>query len=125
MKSTKFWLVLIGALLVLSLAASLLLFSGGDGAAAALVYQDGVCIRRIDLSRVDEPYSFTVEWEGGYNTIEVERGRIRVAEADCPDRICVLRGWASGGAAPVACLPHKLVIRLEGGGDSGIDGAVG
>lgn len=125
MRSTKFWLILTGTVLALSLAASLLLLAGGNGAATALVYQDGVCVRSIDLSQVEEPYSFTVEWEDGYNIIEVERGRIRVSEADCPDRICVRRGWMWDSAAPIACLPHRLVIQLEGGGDSGIDGVAG
>lgn len=124
MKSTKFWLILIGAVLAVSAAASAAIFLGKVGNATALVCQDGVCVETIDLSRVDEPYSFTVEWEGGYNIIEVERGRIRVAEADCPDQICVRQGWISTDVAPIACLPHKLVIRLTGGGGD-VDGAVG
>ena len=126
MKSTKFWLILTGTLLLLSAAAGAFLWFGRGGEAqTALVCQDGVCIRTIDLSQVEEPYSFTVEWEDGYNIIEVERGRIRVSEADCPDRICVRRGWMWDSAAPIACLPHRLVIQLEGGGDSGIDGVAG
>lgn len=126
MRSTKFWLLLVGALLVLSAGAAGLLWLGGQGQAEiARVYQDGVCIRSIDLSQVDAPYSFTVEWEGGRNVIEVERGRIRVAEADCPDQICVRRGWVADSAAPIACLPHKLIIQLEGGGDDEIDGVAG
>ena len=125
MKSNKFWLILIGAVLVLSLAASLVIFLGGDKATAALIYQDGVCIRRIDLTGVDAPWSFTVEWEGGYNVVEVDRGRIRVAEADCPDQTCVRQGWRSAGTVPIACLPHKLVIQLEGGGDNPVDGVAG
>lgn len=125
MKSTKFWLLLIGALLLLSAAASAIVWYGGrEESQTALVYQDGVCIRSIDLSQVEEPYSFTVEWEDGYNVVEVERGRIRVSEADCPDRICVRRGWVWDSAAPIACLPHRLVIQLEGG-MSDVDGAVG
>ena len=74
---------------------------------------------------MDKPFSFTVAWEGGYNVVEVERGRIRVAEANCPDQICVRQGWLSNSAAPIACLPHKLVIRLEGGEEAGIDGVTG
>ena len=124
MKSTKFWLVLLGAALAVSAALSALLFLGGRDNTLAVITQDGTVLRTIDLSRVEEPYSFPVEWEGGTNVIEVERGRIRVAEADCPDQICVRRGWVSNSAAPIACLPHKLVIQLTGGGD-GVDGVVG
>lgn len=125
MRSTKFWLSLIGALLLLSAAGSAVLWLGRGEAQTARVYQDGVCIRSIDLFQVEEPYTFTVEWEGGYNTIEVERGRIRVSEADCPDHICVRRGWVSDSAALIACLPHRLVIQLEGGRDNPVDGVAG
>lgn len=34
-------------------------------------------------------------------------------EADCPDQVCVHAGWLTDSAAPIVCLPHRLVIRLE------------
>ena len=124
MKTQKFWLFLVGALLLVSAAASVLIFRGRAEASAARIYQDGECIRTIELDRVDAPFSFTVEWEGGYNLIEVERGRIRISAADCPDQVCVKQGWISGGAVPIICLPHRLTIEIvDGGGD--LDGAAG
>ena len=89
MKPTRFWIRLIGAVLAVSAVLSALLFFDARDHTVALVYQDGTCIRTIDLEKVDAPYSFTVQWEGGSNRIEVERGRIRVARADCPDGVCV------------------------------------
>lgn len=124
MKSQKFWLFLVGAILLVSAAAAALVFRGRAGDSTAFLYQDGVCIRTIALSGVDAPFSFTVEWEGGYNVIEVERGRIRVAQADCPDQVCVRQGWISNSVVPVACLPHRLVIQLESAG-GGVDGVTG
>lgn len=124
MRSTKFWFILLGTVLVLSAALTAALYLNQRGDMTAEIIQDGVCIRTIDLSRVEEPYSFTVEWGGGYNTVEVERGRIRVSEADCPDQVCVRRGWSAQGVGPIACLPHKLVIRLSGGTQE-VDGAAG
>lgn len=124
MKSQKFWLFLVGAILLVSAAAGALVFRGRAGDSTAFLYQDGVCIRTIALSGVDAPFSFTVEWEGGYNVIEVERGRIRVAQADCPDQVCVRQGWISNSVVPVACLPHRLVIQLESAG-GGVDGVTG
>ena len=124
MKTQKFWLFLIGALLLVSAAASVLIFRGRAEASAARIYQDGECIRTIELDRVDAPFSFTVEWEGGYNLIEVERGRIRISAADCPDQICVNQGWISDSTVPIVCLPHKLMIEIVSGG-GGLDGAAG
>lgn len=124
MKSQKFWLFLVGSILLVSAAAGALVFRGRAGDSTAFLYQDGVCIRTIALSGVDAPFSFTVEWEGGYNVIEVERGRIRVAQADCPDQVCVRQGWISNSVVPVACLPHRLVIQLESA-SGGVDGVTG
>lgn len=124
MKTQKFWLFLVGAILLVSAIASVLVLRGRTGTSTAFVYQDGECIRTIALDDVNKPFSFTVEWEDGYNVIEVERGRIRVAAADCPDQVCVRQGWISNSVVPTACLPHRLVIQLESAG-SGVDGATG
>ena len=48
--------------------------------------------------------------------MEVRPGAIRVSEADCPDKICVGMGWLTDGAAPIVCLPHRLMIRRRGAG---------
>lgn len=57
---------------------------------------------------------------GGYNRIRVEDGAVFVAEADCPDQICVREGKKHRGGDTIACLPHELIIVLEGA-DSGTD----
>lgn len=128
MKSTKFWIAVVGALLAVSAGLSVWLLSGKDTGATALIYQNGVCIETIDLSAVTQAVSLRIEWEdGGYNLVSIEPGRICVAEANCPDQVCVRQGWSSNGATPIACLPHRLVIELSGetGADTGIDAAVG
>lgn len=79
----------------------------------ANVYQDGRCIYSVDLSLVTEGYELVIADEIGENTLRMEPGRICVIRADCPDQTCVNMGWLSHRAAPVVCLPHKLVIQLE------------
>ena len=105
-------------------AAWLLLRDGDTDAPTARILRDGVLLEEIDLDQVDEPYSFTLEDGSGANTVQVERGRIRISAADCPDQVCVKQGWISGGAVPIICLPHRLTIEIvDGGGD--LDGAAG
>ena len=105
-------------------AAWLLLRDGDTDAPTARILRDGVLLEVIDLDRVAEPYSFTLEDGSGANTVQVERGRIRISAADCPDQVCVKQGWISGGAVPIICLPHRLTIEIvDGGGD--LDGAAG
>ena len=77
--------------------------------------RDGVVLQRIELDRVTEAYTFSVDCpEGGTNVVEVRPGGIRVREADCPDRVCVGQGWLTDSAIPIVCLPHRLVIQLAG-----------
>ena len=128
MKKTSFWVILIAAVALLAGVAAVWLQIRGAGATIANIYQDGVCIRSIDLSSLTETVPFTVEGPAGTNTIEAEHGRIRVSHAECPDQVCVEMGWRSDGASPIVCLPNKLVIRLENTAASAtpeIDGVTG
>jgi len=111
-------------LVLLGISAAALYFQTKDPGAArtAFIYQDGKLLRRIDLSRVAEPYTFTVEAPGGgYNTVRVEPGKIGISQADCPDRICQKMGMTENSAYPISCLPHKLLIQIssaDGGPDA-------
>ena len=91
----------------------------------ARILLDGTLMDEIRLDKVGASFSFTVEGaDGGFNIIQVERGRIRVSHADCPDQICVDQGWISDGTVPIVCLPHGLVIEITGGGED-LDAAAG
>ena len=72
-------------------------------------------VKTIDLEKVEKPYTFKLKTgEGHYNTIAVDKGSISIIEADCPDQLCVHQGKISDGLKPIVCLPHELVIRING-----------
>lgn len=113
------------ALAAAACAAFLFLRPGGEERPVARVTLAGEVLAEIDLSAVEEPYSFTAEdGTGGTNTVLVEPGRIRVSEANCPDHICVAQGFISDGTVPIVCLPHQLMIEITGGGED-LDAAAG
>ena len=62
-----------------------------------------------------EAYEFEVTTPYGNNTVRVEPGAICVTHADCPDQICVFQGRLTGSGIPIICMPHRLVIEIEGG----------
>ena len=105
-------------------AAALLLQRGGAPSPTARITRDGVLLEEIGLDQVDQPRSFALEDGSGSNTVTVERGRICISEADCPDQICVRQGWISDGTVPIVCLPHRLMIQIVGG-EEGLDGGAG
>lgn len=122
MKGKAIMFLLLAA--VAASAAVLLLRGGGEDSPVARISRDGALLEEIDLNKVDQPYTLTFEDESGSNTISVEKGRIRISEADCPDRICVDQGWISDGTVPIVCLPHRLMVEIEGGGGD-LDGGAG
>lgn len=80
----------------------------------AKVYLSGKLQKTIDLKNVKEPYDFTVtNVQGGYNVIHVEKGKICVSKASCPDKICVKRGYVTSKAAPAVCIPNGVVIEVD------------
>jgi len=122
LRSDRFWLLILGAVVIVSATIALLFLR--EPASYAHIYKYGVLAETVSLNTVTNPYTITIEDSLGTNVIEVERGRIRMLEADCQDRTCVRQGWASGVATPIVCLPHRIVITFEGGSPD-IDAVVG
>ena len=112
-KTLKNDIVLIAALLLVALAAWGLLRLTRARGAEAVVTVDGATVAALPLS---EDAVLTVgEGQGFSNVIEVSGGRVRVRDADCPDRLCVRTGWVSRDGESIVCLPHKLVVTVRGG----------
>lgn len=87
------------------------------------IVQDGIVIYTFNLS-VTEDQMLEIEYEGRINTVQIEGGRIRMLEADCPDKICVHMDWLSSGAMPIVCLPNHLVIEYAVSDDNHLDAVI-
>jgi hypothetical protein len=83
----------------------------------------------IDTVSLGVDREFGVGKGGSYNLIEVRDGRIRVAEASCPDKTCVHTGAKGRAGDLIVCLPNRLQIKIEGGGadepENGVDAVSG
>ena len=77
----------------------------------ALVKVDNKVVFSADLG---EDCSQKITTEDGYNIIEIKNGVVRVKEADCRDKICVNHRPIDKTGETVVCLPHKLVVEIEG-----------
>lgn len=117
-KKTKIWIAVLLSVVLLGLLGFFTLSRLGGGTIAVITV-DGQEYERIDLSRVTESYDIEIDTKYGHNTVHVEPGRIAVTQANCPDGICVAQGAIDRGGVPIICMPHRLVVKIEG---SGIDG---
>ena len=60
------------------------------------------------------------------NRVVIEDGAARMEWADCPDQLCVNHRAVSKNGESIICLPHELVVTVEGEEtDGGLDGMAG
>ncbi len=124
-RSNRFWLWLLGALMVLSGAIAFWVFTRTAAGTTAVVTLDGREVCRVDLATLTEGYTVSYTGEGGItNVVEFAPGGVRVREADCPDQVCVRQGWIKTGVAPIVCLPNRLTIKITDGQPGQLDGLV-
>ena len=111
-KTLKNDILLILALLVLAGAAYGILRLTREPGNEAAVTVDGQLVLTVPLTR--EATVTVGENRGFRNVVEVSGGRVRVLDADCPDRLCVRQGWIRYSGESIVCLPHKLVVAVRG-----------
>lgn len=56
-----------------------------------------------------------IRTERGTNVLVIEEGQAYIRDADCPDRCCVRQGRISRWGESLICLPHRVVVEVEGG----------
>lgn len=76
---------------------------------------DGQEVKKIIFDKKIIGKTIPMETEFGYNLIEIGDGKVRVIEADCPDKLDVKQGYISEPNEIIVCLPNRLVIEIIGG----------
>jgi hypothetical protein len=46
--------------------------------------------------------------------IEIHNGAIRVAESDCPKKLCKHTGWVRTPGRSIVCVPNRVLIEVKG-----------
>ena len=59
--------------------------------------------------------------DDGYNLLVITDGEAQITQANCGDHTCVRTGAISQTGQSIICLPHKVVVRIEGGTTSDVD----
>ena len=122
MRSKMKWgdFVIIGA--VLLLAGAMLAFFAAKASGDTLyaeVWQNDTLIERVQLTDATDR---TIKLDG--NTIVLSGKTAKIADADCRDQVCVRTGTLTHAGQAAVCLPHRVVLKLVGVNDSGIDAVV-
>ena len=77
----------------------------------AVISVDSEIIEKIDLE-THKNNTFSLENVKGV-VFEVNNGKIRIIESDCPDKICVKTDFLDSKSEKIVCLPKKLIVEIE------------
>ena len=91
--------------------------------ATAVIYIDGEIYQSIELEKADESYELKLPCSPEAKLL-VEKGCISFIQADCKDKLCIGTGKLSHRGDTAACLPAKVVVTIENGGEKEIDALV-
>ncbi len=116
MKKADF--ILIGAVVCVALLIGVILYFAGNNGAYAEVEVDGKVVETLPLG---ENTTYEISTENGTNTLVIEDGCAYMADADCPDLICVKHRKISKKGESIICLPHKVIVTVVGGDDAEAD----
>lgn len=94
-----------------------LLFFRGKPATEISVVLNGKVVRTMPL---DTDGEFAIE---GVGKVVVKDGKAFVSDMTCPDKICEKAGKISAFGNSVVCLPNRLSVTVDSGGE--VDAVVG
>ena len=61
----------------------------------------------------------------GTTEVEIKNGRARIVRSPCKLKVCIKSGYIQYADRLSACLPNKVVVRIEGETQRGLDAVVG
>lgn len=118
------WGDLLVAAVILVVAAglfSLTAFAGRSEAGSVILTHQGRLIRTWSAGDLQEAGEEEIEAGGFHYRLEWGEGRVRFAEADCPDKVCVQSGWVGRRGSIAACVPGGVILKATGNPDAGGD----
>lgn len=61
----------------------------------------------------------------GTTEVKIHQGRARIVRSPCKLKVCIKSGYIQYADRLSACLPNKVVVRIEGESQRGLDAVVG
>ena len=82
------------------------------------VYVNNKLTKTFDLNKDRE---YFIETKFGYNLLIIKNNKVRILDADCPNKICVDKGYISKNGESIICLPHHVVVTVESDEEKTVD----
>ncbi|MTI48519.1 MAG: NusG domain II-containing protein [Firmicutes bacterium] len=120
---TKWDKLLIVFIIIISISGLYIVKSGAfnNGTKYVIIEIDGEEYKKVSLGPNMAGETLEINSKFGHNTIEFDKDRVRVIDADCPDKLDVKQGWISNAGEVIVCLPNHLVIEIVTEGNNNTD----
>jgi len=118
MKVTRADKILIGFLLVFNLALFVKLYSPAKKGSWVLVEVNQKEIERLPLTQNQVVH---VQGPLGETEVEIREGKARIVRSPCSKKLCIKSGFIEYADRLAACLPNRVVVRILGESQRGVD----
>jgi hypothetical protein len=110
-------LIAIAAVGVIVLTAVVAYGPGGGQVSAVLTGKGGEWVYPLSVDR-----EIRVAGPLGDTIVEIQNGAVRIKDSPCPNKTCIAAGSIERTGQWLACLPNRVMIRIEGRrADVGVD----
>lgn len=83
------------------------------GKTYVLIEINGKLYQRVSLGEDGPNLKISVPVTTGENIVEIDRDRVRMLYAQCPDKDCMRQGFISRPGQMIVCLPNRMVIKIQ------------
>ncbi len=81
--------------------------------------------REVSRHRLSENRVVPVKGKLGITEVEIEQGKARILHSPCKNKICIKAGDIQYADRLIACIPNRIVVRVIGEKQRGVDAIVG
>ncbi len=112
-------LILIVVILVLALLGGGYYYLNREEGAKVVILVDGERFKELPLN---QNTSMIIETGNDHiNELEIKDGYATIKEANCPDKRCVHQKDIHYEGESLVCMPHQVIVTVEGGETSDLD----
>ncbi|MCL2678066.1 MAG: NusG domain II-containing protein [Clostridiales bacterium] len=112
-------LLLLAGILLISGLALVFVLGGSPGAQVKIVGAQG---KILGVYALNEDRTIEIDEGGCMNIIVISGGQAQMSHANCPNQLCLRQKPIGKTGQSIVCLPNKLLLMIEGGDPSGLDG---
>jgi len=112
-------LILVGVILIIAFVGILFMFLTKEEGGELVITVDGKVYKTLPL---DTDITLSIgEESGDYNILQIKEGKVTMTDANCPDKYCVKHRSIHYKHESIICLPHRVVLEIQGGDENDVD----